>query len=127
MYRPPLRDRPVLADKKDLLIERCKATSEARAAVLRTRGVEVHEAEERPAARFLWQPNVYDLCSTFGDIPRTRRENSTSRSRAQVPGSESASSPGPQRSSRIHGPVKSPAIVSRADSGETVKRFLATA
>jgi response regulator RpfG family c-di-GMP phosphodiesterase len=61
MYRPPLRDRPVLADKKDLLIDRCKATREARAAVLRTRGVEVHEAEELSAARFLWQPKVYDL------------------------------------------------------------------
>jgi hypothetical protein len=32
-----------------------------RAAVLRSRGVEVHEAEEISAARFLWQPNVYDL------------------------------------------------------------------
>jgi response regulator RpfG family c-di-GMP phosphodiesterase len=61
MYRPPLRDRPALANKKDLLIDRCNATREARAAVLRTRGVEVHEAEELSAARFLWQPNVYDL------------------------------------------------------------------
>jgi len=61
MYRPPLRDRPVLADKKVLLIDRLQATREARAAVLRSRGVEVHEAEEIPAARFLWQPNAYDL------------------------------------------------------------------
>jgi DNA-binding NtrC family response regulator len=62
MYRPPpLRGRPVLADKKVLLIDRCQATREVRAAVLRSRGVEVHEAEEISKARFLWQPNVYDL------------------------------------------------------------------
>src|SRR5712664_3323016 len=62
MYRPPpLRGRPALADKKVLLIDRCQVTREVRAAVLRSHGVEVHEAEEISAARFLWQPNVYDL------------------------------------------------------------------
>ena len=61
MCRPPLRGRPALADKKVLLIDRCHATREARGAVLRSRGVEVHEAEEIPAARFLWRPDVYDL------------------------------------------------------------------
>ncbi len=61
MHRPPLRGRPTLADKKVLLIDRCHATREARGAVLRSSGVEVHEAEEIPAARFLWQPDVYDL------------------------------------------------------------------
>ena len=61
MYRPPLRGRLALADKKVLLIDRCHATREARGAVLRSSGVEVHEAEEIPAARFLWQPDVYDL------------------------------------------------------------------
>jgi len=61
MYRPPLRDCPVLADKKVLLIDRFQATREARAAVLRSRGVEVHQAEEISAARFLLRPNVYDL------------------------------------------------------------------
>ena len=61
MHRLPLRDRTVLADKKVLLIDRFRATREARAAVLRSRGVEVHEAEEISAARFLWQPHVYDL------------------------------------------------------------------
>jgi hypothetical protein len=62
MYRPPpLRGQPVLADKKVLLIDRCQATREVRAAVLRSHGVEVHEAEELCAARFLWQPNIYDL------------------------------------------------------------------
>jgi response regulator RpfG family c-di-GMP phosphodiesterase len=61
MSRSPLRDYPVLADKKVLLIDRFQATREARAAVLRSHGVEVHEAEEIPTARFLWQPHVYDL------------------------------------------------------------------
>ena len=61
MYRPPLRGRPALPDKKVLLIDSCQATREVRAAVLRSRGVEVHEAEEIPAVRFLWQPDVYDL------------------------------------------------------------------
>src|SRR6266852_9887450 len=61
MYRPPRRDCTVLADKKVLLIDRFQATREARTAVLRTHGVEVHEAEEISAARFLWQPDVYDL------------------------------------------------------------------
>ena len=61
MYRPPLRGRPALADKKVLLIDSCQATREVRAAVLRSQGVEVHEAEEIPRARFLWQPHVYDL------------------------------------------------------------------
>jgi hypothetical protein len=62
MYRPPpLHGRLALADKKVLLIDRCQATREVRAAVLRTHAVEVHEAEEISAARFLWRPDVYDL------------------------------------------------------------------
>jgi hypothetical protein len=61
MHRLPLRDRTVLADKKVLLIDRFRATREARAAILRSRAVEVHEAEEISGARFLWQPNIYDL------------------------------------------------------------------
>jgi response regulator RpfG family c-di-GMP phosphodiesterase len=61
MYHPPRRDRTVLADTKVLLIDRFQATREVRAAVLRSHGVEVHEAEELSTARFLWQPHVYDL------------------------------------------------------------------
>jgi hypothetical protein len=62
MYRPPpLRCRPLLANKKVLLIDRSQATREARAAVLRSHSVEVDEAEEISAAQFLWRPNVYDL------------------------------------------------------------------
>src|SRR5260370_38731972 len=58
---PPLRGRPVLAGKKVLLIDRCQATSQVRASVPRSHGVEVHAAEEISAARFLWQPDIYDL------------------------------------------------------------------
>jgi CheY-like chemotaxis protein len=62
MYRPPpLRGQPVLAGKTVLLIDRSQPTREARAAVLRSHGIEVQEAESLRTARFLWQPNVYDL------------------------------------------------------------------
>lgn len=62
MYRPPpLRGQPVLEGKTVLLIDRNQPMREARAAVLRTHGIQVHEAESLQAARFLWQPNVYDL------------------------------------------------------------------
>ena len=62
MYRPPpLRGQPVLAGKTVLLIDRSRPTREARASVLRAHGIEVHEADSLQAARFLWQPNVYDL------------------------------------------------------------------
>ena len=54
-------NRSKLHGKRILLIDRCQATREVRAAVLRTHGVEVREAEEISAARFLWQPHVYDL------------------------------------------------------------------
>ena len=58
---PQFTKRSDLHSKKVLLIDRCRATREARAAVLRSRGVEVHETAELSTARFLWQPNVYDL------------------------------------------------------------------
>jgi PleD family two-component response regulator len=62
MYLPPaLRGVPVLADKKVLLIDRIQRTREARASLLRKHGVEVHEADSLQAARFLWQPKMYDL------------------------------------------------------------------
>ena len=54
-------NRSHLHAKRVLLIDRCQATREAHAAVLRTHGVEVHEAEDLSTARFLWQPNVYHL------------------------------------------------------------------
>src|SRR5712692_4274929 len=50
-----------LHNRKVLLIDRCQTTREARAAVLRSHRVEVHEAENLSGARLLWQPDVYDL------------------------------------------------------------------
>lgn len=118
MYRPLLRDRPVLVDKKVLLIDRCEAPPEARAAVLRSCGVEEHEAGEIPATHFLWQPKVYDLVML--DV-RGYSSDETREFYEQINGSSPRQRVGfltrPPRSSRIHGPVKSPAIVSRADSG----------
>ncbi len=119
MYRPPpLRGRPVLADKKVLLIDRGQATREARAAVLRSRGVEVYEAEEISAARFLWQPHVYDLVMLdvrryspaealefYGDVMH------------RSPMSTSSSFSARQSSCRVPGPMKSPSMMSREDSG----------
>ena len=62
MYRPPpLRGQPVLEGKIVLLIDHNQPTREVRASVMRNHGVEVHEADSLQAARFLWQPNVYDL------------------------------------------------------------------
>lgn len=50
-----------LLARKFSSFDRCQATCEVRAAVLRSHGVEVHTTEEISAARFLWQPNIYDL------------------------------------------------------------------
>jgi CheY-like chemotaxis protein len=61
MHQPRLRRRPVLSGKKVLLIDRCQATCEVRASVLRSHGVEVHTAADLSGARFLWHPNVYQL------------------------------------------------------------------
>jgi CheY-like chemotaxis protein len=50
-----------LSGKKVLLIDANQPTRDVRSSVLRSHGVEVHPAEDLSAARFLWQPNVYDL------------------------------------------------------------------
>ncbi len=62
MYRPPPpRGQPVLEGKTVLLIDRNQPTRDVRVRVLQSHGVEVHAAEDLSGARFLWQPNVYDL------------------------------------------------------------------
>jgi CheY-like chemotaxis protein len=62
MYRPPpLRGQPALEGKIVLLIDRNQPTRDVRVRVLQNHGVEVHAAEDLSGARFLWQPNVYDL------------------------------------------------------------------
>ena len=129
MYRPPLRDCPVLADKKVLLIDRCQATREARAAVLRTHGVEVHEAEEISSARFLWQPNVYDL--VMFDVRRYSPEE-TREFYEQIKGASPRQrmvflpEPGKYVSGTWPDDVAA-GNASRGQWNETVKRFLAAA
>jgi DNA-binding NtrC family response regulator len=50
-----------LSQRRILLIDRCQATREVRASVLRSHGVEVHAVEDFYGARFLWQPDMYDF------------------------------------------------------------------
>jgi hypothetical protein len=129
MYRPPLRGRRLLADKKVLLLDRCQATREARAAVLRTHGVEVHEAEEIPAARFLWQPNVYDLVML--DVRRYSPEQTREfyeQIKDASPRQQFAFLMGPPRYlSRTWPGEVTVDDVSRGQWGEMVKRYLAAA
>jgi hypothetical protein len=129
MYSPPLRGRPALPGKTVLLIDRFQATREARAAVLRSRGVEVHEAEEISAARFLWQPNVYDLVML--DVRRYSPGGALEfyeQMKDASPRQQFAFLIGPPRylSRTWPGEVAS-GDTSRGQWGETVKRFLAAA
>ena len=61
MFSPSPRGRPNLAGKKVLLIDRNQPTRDVRASVLRSRGIDVHTANSLHAARFLWQPNLYQF------------------------------------------------------------------
>jgi CheY-like chemotaxis protein len=62
MYQPPpLRDRSVFDGKKVLLIDSHQPARDARARLLRSRGIDVHVAEDFSRARFLWRPKLYDL------------------------------------------------------------------
>ena len=129
MYRPPLRGRPALADKKVLLIDRCQATREARTAVLRSHAVEVHEAEELSTARFLWQPHVYDLVML--DVRRYSPAEALEfyeQIRAADPRQGIAFLVGlPVYLSRTWPSEVASGDTSRGQWGETVKRFLAAA
>jgi hypothetical protein len=128
MYRPPpLRGRLGLADKKVLLIDRCQVTREARAAVLRSRGVEVHEVEELSSARFLWQPHVYDLVML--DVRRYSPGETLEfyeQIRDGSPGQRFAFLIGPPTyvSRRWPGEITAD-VASRGQWGETVRRFMA--
>ena len=129
MYRPPLRNRPALADKKVLLIDCSQATREGCAAVLRSRGVEVHEAEEISAARFLWQPNVYDLVML--DVRRYAPEEAREfyeQIKGASPRQQFAFLMGPPRYlSRTWPGELAAGDSSRGQWAETVKRFLTAA
>jgi CheY-like chemotaxis protein len=129
MYRPPpLRGRLVLAEKKVLLIDRCQVTREVRASVLRSHGVEVHQAEELSRARFLWQPHIYDLVML--DVRRYSSED-------VLEFCERINASPPQRVVFLVGPPTylsltwpGEVIAEDASSGqwvETVRKFLAAA
>ena len=129
MYRPPRRSRQALADKRVLLIDRFQATRQVRAAVLRSHAVEVHEAEEISAARFLWQPQVYDL--VMFDIRRYSREEALEfyeQIRAADPRQRIVFLTGPPKYvSRTWPGDVAAGDVSRGQCGETVKHFLTAA
>ena len=78
----------------------------------------MHEAEEFSAARFLWQPNVYNLVML--DVRRYSPEE-TREFYEQIKGASPRQRivflMGPQGTCRVPGPVKSPAMTPRADSG----------
>ena len=118
-----------LRGKKILLIDRCQATRGVRAAVLRSRTVEVHEADELSAASFLWQPHVYDLVML--DVRRYSSEELQEfcgQIRAADPRQRFLFLPGPPKyvSRTWPGKVASD-DTSRGQWGETVKRFLVAA
>ena len=134
MYRPPLRGRPALAGKKVLLIDRCPATHEVRTAVLRTHAVEVHEAEvheaeEISAARFLWQPNVYDLVMLdVRRYPPAEALEFYEQIRAAEPRQRIVFLTGPPKYvSRTWPGEVAQGDTSRGQWGETVKHFLTAA
>ena len=119
-----------LRGKRILLIDRLQATREARVAVLRSRGVEVHEAEELSTARFLWQPHVYDLVML--DVRRYSPAEALEfyeQIKGASPRQGFAFLMGPPRylSRTWPSEVASDDTTSRGQWGETVKRFLAAA
>jgi DNA-binding NtrC family response regulator len=61
MYQPPPLRRSVFDDKKVLLIDPHQCAREARARVLRSRGIEVDATDSLQAARSLWRAKRYDL------------------------------------------------------------------
>ncbi len=77
--------RPNPSRKTVLLIDRCEATREVRAAVLQTHGIEVHAVADLRGARLLWKPNAYSwiFLDVRGTFP-ARHSNSTSRSKKRV-------------------------------------------
>jgi DNA-binding NtrC family response regulator len=127
-YPPPLLGRSVLAGKKVLLIDRCQATREVRAAVLRSHGVEVHAAEEISAAGFLWQPNIYDLVML--DV-RRYSPGETLEFYEQIkqasPRERVVFLVGPPTYLSLTWPGEVAEDASSGQWGETVKRFLAVA
>ncbi len=126
---PQSPNRSNLYDKRVLLIDRCQATREVRAAVLRSHGVEVHEAEEISAARFIWQPRVDDLVML--DVRRHSPGEGLEfyeQIRDASPGQRFAFLVGPPVYLSRNWPGEvTIENTSRGQWGETVKRFMAAA
>ena len=125
----PSPKRSNLRSKRILLIDSFQATREARAAVLRSHAVEVHEAERLSTARFLWQPNVYDLVML--DVRRYSSEEMQEfyeQIRAADPRQRIVFLTGPPTYVSRTWPGEIASIdASRGQWGETVKHFLAAA
>src|SRR4029077_15652575 len=102
---------------------------EVRAAILRARGVEVHETEEISGARFLWQPDVYDLVML--DVRRYSPGEALEfyeQIKGASPRQQFAFLMGsPRYLSRTWPSEVASDDASRGQCGETVKRFLAAA
>lgn len=61
MARRSRKEHLEFATSRILLIDNCQATRNVRVAILRERGIDVHNAENLEEARFFFQPGVYDL------------------------------------------------------------------
>lgn len=124
---PPLRGASLLSSMKVLLIDRNQPTCDVRANVLRGHGIEVHEADSLHVARFLWQPDVYDLIllDVRKHLPGEALELQI---RDASPGQRFAFLVGPPVYLSLTWPGET-AVGSGSDGqrGETVKRFMAAA
>jgi len=126
---PQSPNRPNVYSKKVLLIDRNQPTRDVRASVLRSHGIEVHTADSLQAARFLWQPNLYQfiLLDVRRHLPGEALEF-YEWIRAASPHQRFAFLVGPP----VYLSRTWPAEVKARDEssgqwGETVKRFLAAA
>jgi response regulator RpfG family c-di-GMP phosphodiesterase len=124
-----LLNRSSLRRRKVLLIDRCQATREARAAVLRTHNIDVQEVEDFAVARHLWRPNVYGLVMI--DARRYSPGETLEfcdKIRDASPGQRFIFLLGPPRYvSRTWSGEITADSGTRGQWGETVKRFLAAA
>jgi CheY-like chemotaxis protein len=105
--------------KTVLLIDRNQPTRDVRVRILQSHGVEVHAAEDLFGARFLWQPNVYDLIllDVRRHLPGEALEFYEQITTASPLRNTSPSLSGHLSISREHGPAKSRRSMPRKDSG----------
>ena len=121
--------RPNLSHKTVLLVDRCEATREVRAAILRSHGIEVHAAADLRGARFLWKPNAYSWI--FLDVRRHLPGEALEfyeQIRDVSPGQRFAFLVGPPLYLSRTWPEEVRATDEKSQQwGETVKRFLSAA